>query len=233
MASCPIAGGLVPFTTIDYPGAASCVVFLRGCMYRCKYCSNPDLLSPEAMSQMSQDNWDYILTFLRKRAGLLDAVVFSGGEATLQADALIPAIDEIKKIGDYKIGLHTNGGAPDKLAALLPHIDWVGMDVKTTAENYDELTGAKNAWENVIRSLDILIASGTEFEVRTTIDPRFLTRESLADLAKFLSMRGVKNYALQRLRPVGLNEDNKSTEFFELFDADYMRSIFDNFIIRD
>ncbi len=36
-------GGLVPLTTLDYPGLLACVLFCQGCAWRCRYCHNPEL----------------------------------------------------------------------------------------------------------------------------------------------------------------------------------------------
>jgi pyruvate-formate lyase-activating enzyme len=74
-------GGMVPLTTIDYPDHLSCVLFCQGCAWRCHYCHNPELIAPVGSTPVA---WDEVLAFLHKRQGLLQAVVFSGGEATLQ-----------------------------------------------------------------------------------------------------------------------------------------------------
>ncbi|MCU7809345.1 MAG: anaerobic ribonucleoside-triphosphate reductase activating protein, partial [Candidatus Thiodiazotropha sp. (ex Semelilucina semeliformis)] len=95
-------GGLVPMTTVDYPGCLSAVIFCQGCPLRCRYCHNSDLLPREAEATIP---WREILDFLKRRQGLLDAVVFSGGEPTQQR-ALPDAIAEVSAMG-FKIGLHT------------------------------------------------------------------------------------------------------------------------------
>jgi anaerobic ribonucleoside-triphosphate reductase activating protein len=75
-------GGLVPLTTLDFPDQLACVLFCQGCGWRCRYCHNPQLIPARGEQEKS---WDDILAFLRQRVGLLDAVVFSGGEPTLLA----------------------------------------------------------------------------------------------------------------------------------------------------
>ena len=72
--------GLVPLTTLDYPGLLACVLFCQGCAWRCRYCHNPELIAPRGAEEIP---WPRLLDFLRRRQGLLQAVVFSGGEATL------------------------------------------------------------------------------------------------------------------------------------------------------
>src|SRR5215831_21228235 len=76
----PVVGGLVRLSTNEYPNALAAVVFCQGCPWRCAYCHNPHLLAREGSGDMA---WANVVAFLRRRRGLLDAVVFSGGEATL------------------------------------------------------------------------------------------------------------------------------------------------------
>ena len=74
-------GGYVPFSSTDYPGKLAAVVFVQGCPWRCTYCHNPHL-QPRQQPPGSP-SWEQIRKRLQGRQGLLDAVVFSGGEATL------------------------------------------------------------------------------------------------------------------------------------------------------
>ncbi|MDD5304810.1 MAG: anaerobic ribonucleoside-triphosphate reductase activating protein, partial [Elusimicrobia bacterium] len=115
---------MTPLSTTDYPGVLSAVLFLQGCPWRCSYCHNPHLIPADSPPERE---WESALAFLRGRVGLLDAVVFSGGEPTLQ-DGLEDAMREVKAMG-FKIGLHTGGAYPERLVALLPLIDWVGLDI--------------------------------------------------------------------------------------------------------
>ena len=94
-------GGMVPLTTLDYPGQLACVLFCQGCAWRCRYCHNPQLIPPRGSEEV---DWCRVLAFLQRRQDLLDAVVFSGGEPTLQ-DGLAPAMEEVRQMG-FRIGLH-------------------------------------------------------------------------------------------------------------------------------
>ncbi|WP_301232749.1 radical SAM protein, partial [Turicimonas muris] len=97
--------GVTRFTTIDFPGFLSAVVFLKGCPWKCLYCQNPELQLKEFSENEEAVSWDYLENFLKKRIGLIDGVVFSGGEP-LTDPALYEAVQTAKKLG-YKIGLHT------------------------------------------------------------------------------------------------------------------------------
>ena len=133
-------GGFVPFTATDYPDHLAAVVFCQGCPWRCVYCHNPHLLPARGEAQHP---WVSIAAFLETRRGLLDAVVFSGGEPTFQ-DALPAAMRSVRDMG-FKVGLHTAGIYPRKLAAVLPLVDWIGIDVKAPFESYERVTGVSKS----------------------------------------------------------------------------------------
>jgi anaerobic ribonucleoside-triphosphate reductase activating protein len=201
-------GGLTPFTSIDFPGQLSAVVFVQGCPWRCGYCHNPHL---QARGQPAGPRWGDVLDFLRRRAGLLDAVVFSGGEPTLDP-ALPQAMAEVRALG-FKVGLHSAGVNPQRLQAVLPLLDWVGLDVKAPLAvdaDHARVTGVRGGTAPVRRSLAALVqhsrASGLAFECRTTAHPALLDDTALLAVADELAAAGVVNWALQIVRPQGAVE---------------------------
>ena len=189
-------GGLVSFTTIDYPGKLAAVLFLVGCPLRCAYCSNPHLLTPHD----GEYDPERVLDWLQSRVGKLEAVVFSGGEALMQGDVAIEYMRRVREIG-FKIGLHTNGFYPDTLRRAADLIDWIGLDFKAMREKYPDLTGQHIAYDNMIKSLDVWLATGKDFEVRITCDPRFIDKSDLIKIAEILNERGVSNIAIQKYIP--------------------------------
>ena len=130
-------GGFVPFTTTDYPDALAAVVFCQGCPWRCALLPQPapHRAAGRRRRTTSPPSSDWLAT----RRGLLDAVVFSGGEPTAQA-ALPDAVALVRDLG-FAVGLHTGGAYPRRLAALLPQLDWVGLDVKAAESDYPLVTG--------------------------------------------------------------------------------------------
>ena len=189
-------GGLVSFTTIDYPGKLACVLFLVGCPIRCAYCSNPHLLSVGPGDYDPEKVFDW----LKSRVGKLEAVVFSGGEALMQGPAVIEYMRRVRDLG-FSIGLHTNGFYPENLAAASSVVDWVGIDYKATKTNYEKLTGVNIAYDHLIKSLDVWAATGKPAEVRTTCDPRYVTPNDLLEIAHDVAARGFKNFAVQKYIP--------------------------------
>jgi len=191
-------GGLAPFSAADYPGHLAAVVFCQGCAWRCGYCHNPHLLARRGASELS---WHDVLAFLERRRGLLDAVVFSGGEPTLQP-ALPGAMCAARGLG-FNIGLHTAGMAPRRLAAALPLTDWVGMDIKAPFAEYPRITGVRDSGSAALASARMILASGVAHEFRTTVHPVLLSSPTLQRLADELAGLGAREYALQQFRATG------------------------------
>ena len=191
-------GGLVPFSTADYPGKLAAVVFVQGCPWQCAYCHNPHL---QPRTEQSPLPWEEVTAMLRRRKGLLDAVVFSGGEPTLDP-ALPNAMREVRELG-FQIGLHTGGAYPKRLAELLPLLDWIGFDAKAPFDEYERITGVADSGVTAMTSAHMIMNSGVEHEFRTTIHPDLISEEELIELAQRLAAMGVKHYSLQLFREQG------------------------------
>ncbi|MCU7890488.1 MAG: anaerobic ribonucleoside-triphosphate reductase activating protein [Candidatus Thiodiazotropha sp. (ex Ustalcina ferruginea)] len=188
-------GGLTPMTTIDYPDHLSAVIFCQGCPLRCHYCQNSALLPRHGGLNIP---WEAVLDFLESRRGLLEAVVFSGGEPTLQA-ALQDAVKAVKAMG-FLVGLHTAGIYPDRFARLLPHLDWVGLDIKAPVEDYEALTGVPGVGESAWQCARLLALSGLPHEIRTTLYPAIDTQEKKEHLSRALRSLGDINHVWQACR---------------------------------
>ncbi|MDP2788037.1 MAG: anaerobic ribonucleoside-triphosphate reductase activating protein [Pseudomonadota bacterium] len=191
-------GGFTPFTTTDYPGLLAAVVFCQGCPWRCTYCHNPHLLPVEGPESHV---WPDLLRFLESRRGLLDAVVFSGGEPTLQG-ALADAMRAVKALG-FRIGLHSAGMYPDRLARVLPLVDWIGLDIKAPRAAYPRITGVPAAGAAVFDSLRLILGAGVDYELRCTWHPDLLSAADLASLGDELQALGADRLVLQECRPTG------------------------------
>lgn len=198
--------GITRFTTIDFPGKLSAVVFLQGCPWRCVYCHNPWMQPREFDPEYVHYAWSDVEALLKRRQGLLDGVVFSGGEPCLDP-ALPDAVRRTKAMG-YLAGLHTGGAYPRQLEALLPMLDWVGLDVKappTDPELFEKIVRTPKAAAHFLESFRLLKASGVPFECRTTAHPDYLPDTKLIELAAWLKAEGVETFALQIYRrPQGM-----------------------------
>jgi anaerobic ribonucleoside-triphosphate reductase activating protein len=224
-------GGIVPFTTIDYPGALAAVLFCQGCPWRCHYCHNPQL---QTCSKKSPYEWPHIISFLKMRQGFIDAIVLSGGEPTEQKD-LVQAVQEIRSLG-YKVGLHTAGMHSEALKAVLPLIDWVGMDIKAPFEDYERITRVPHSGQAAKISAGHILNCGAAYEFRTTVHPSLLSRDDLIRMAQQLAAMGVKHYVLQPFRAQGCENADLATSYRHPWDNALIaqfQKLFQTFLIRD
>lgn len=191
-------GGVTPFSATDFPDQLSAVVFVQGCPWRCGYCHNPHL---QERPQKGPLHWPRITDWLAGRAGLLDAVVFSGGEPTMDP-ALPDAIAQVRTLG-FKIGLHTACIYPGRLAEVLPLVDWVGFDIKAPFANYARVAKVTGSGTVARECAALIVASGVAHECRTTVHPSLQSEDELLALATELAAIGVQDYAVQMFRPQG------------------------------
>lgn len=187
------------------PGRLAATVFLRGCPWRCRYCHNTHLIAPRG----EEIAWDEVLSFLRTRRRLLDAVVFSGGEPTA-SPGLGEAAAEVRALG-FQVGLHTGGPVPERLSAILPTVDWVGFDVKAPFESYERVVDVPGAGERARESLRLVLESGREHEIRTTLHPALVDPDAASLLGKTLLDHGVRRWTLQAYRPIGVEDRELGT----------------------
>jgi len=192
-----VVGGLVGLSFSDWPGELAAVVFCQGCSWRCRYCHNPHLVP---FTRLNAPSWPSVLRWLEGRRGLLDAVVFSGGEATSQ-HGLAEAMREVRRLG-FKVGLHTAGPSAAALAPVLPLVDWVGFDFKAPFDAYAHVTGGGHG-TRVRESLRLVRDSRVACEVRTTWHPALLSDADLDTMAESLVLEGWREWVIQRFRPQG------------------------------
>ena len=189
--------GWIKSTLLDFPGQVATSLFCGGCNLRCPNCHNRDLvLHPHDVPDIPESE---IWALLEKRRGLLDGVVFSGGEPTLQPD--LPAwASRVRELG-FLVKLDTNGCRPDVLQALLSAglVDYVAMDIKAPAAKYTLAAGVSVDVRLVQRSIDLLLEGGCEFEFRTTVVPGILERTDIAEIARWIA--GARRYILQQFVP--------------------------------
>ncbi len=223
-------GGLVPLTTLDFPDHLACVLFCQGCGWRCRYCHNPGLI-PACGEQ--EKPWEDILCFLRERVGLLEAVVFSGGEPTLQL-ALPEAIAEVRAMG-FKVGLHSAGIKPRLFNQVLPLVDWVGFDIKALPEHSTLITGVEGSGKANWKSLEHLLESKVAHECRTTVHWQLFDADRLWDMAQRLRALGVERFAVQCVRTARMLDDSLADSrppYDQQKLWDRMGRLFPSFVLR-
>ena len=192
---------ITPFTTLDYPDKLACIVWFSGCNMRCLYCYNPQIVkSDEGISQSE------LFEFLTSRVGLLEGVVFSGGECTLNKDFL-NLTKRVKELG-FKLKIDTNGSNSNILKESINFIDYIALDFKAPKEKFKFITNS-NLYDEFIKTLKFLINLNFPFEVRTTLHSDLLDENDISTMAKTLENLGYKNnYYLQNFLDTGLNFGN-------------------------
>jgi pyruvate formate lyase activating enzyme len=195
-------GGFQPLTLTDYPGRTACIVFTQGCNLRCGYCHNPQLIGLWPPVGTKSPTEEQIFAFLKKREGLLDGIVVSGGEPTLQVD-LLPFLRHVKTFG-FVVKLDTNGTNPGILQAALSEglVDYVAMDVKHDPRRYGEITDTGIDCGVLFASRDVLQSSHIAYEFRTTVVPEIHDTEAIRCIAQFCGVGA--RLVLQGFRPAGV-----------------------------
>ena len=186
-------GGLQKTSLIDYPGKISCILFLSGCNFDCPYCHNPDLVRG-AKTKPAIDE-QQLNHFLSKRKGLIDGVVITGGEPTLQSD-LEELCQMIKSMG-FVIKLDTNGSRPGVLKQLIADhlVDFVAMDIKTDTDHYPMVMKNPTQLNRVIESIAVIMKKAPAYEFRTTCARPFVSADIMENIGKMI--RGAASYVLQ------------------------------------
>lgn len=137
-----------------------------------------------------------VLDFLKRRRGLPDGVVISGGEPLLQ-NGVEDFAKAVKDLG-FSVKLDTNGTFPDRLSAILEAglADYVAMDIKNGPDKYPLTVGVPGFDPTPIRESAALLRAGpVPYEFRTTLVRELHTAGDLLDIAHWLE--GSPRYFLQ------------------------------------
>ena len=213
--------GIQKLTLLDYPGKVACTLFTAGCNFRCPFCHNAGLVLPDMLEEASISE-DEVMSFLKKRAGMLDGVAITGGEPLLHTD-MPEFLEKIKNLG-YKIKLDTNGSNPKLLKEIVNAglVDRVAMDIKNAPSEYDKTAGCSVDMEKIEESKDFLLTGTCDYEFRTTVVKGIHTKESIVAAAKWIS--GAKEYYLQQFKDSG---NLIAPDAFEPFDENEMHELAD------
>jgi len=204
-----ILGGIQKNSLIDFPSKISCVIFTAGCNFDCPYCHNPELVNPPFTTIDPED----IFAFLKKRKFLLDGVVITGGEPTLQKD-LFAFCKKIKSLG-FPIKLDTNGSHPKIIQPLIKNklIDYIAMDFKTLPEQYSPHIVRKIHPETILESIHLIKDSKIPHEFRTTCVKPFVDAEIIEKIAQIIN--GADLFVLQN---ANISNSILHPDFFQNYD---------------
>lgn len=195
-------GGYQKTSLIDYPGKVAAVIFTQGCNFRCPFCHNRDLVLVDFQTPLFDT--DAVLDDLKERRKLLDGVVITGGEPTIQPN-LEEFIKKIKSLG-LSTKLDTNGSTSTILGSMvnIKLVDYVALDLKAPLdERYKRVSKYRSIKvSKVEESISFLVRSGIEYELRTTVVPGLHSEKDILDLGRQLSEIAPKaKWVLQNFQP--------------------------------
>ena len=191
---------ITKFTHLDYPNHLACIVWFSGCNMRCDFCYNRDIV----FAKDGEYSYSDVLEFLKTRVNLLEAVVLSGGEAS--SHELVEFCKKIKELG-FLIKLDTNGTNYNSVKELveLNLLDYVALDYKAPEDKFMQITHS-NRYHEFSNTLNLLIKSDVNLEVRTTLHSDLLNVDDINAIINDLIFRGYDNqYYIQEFL---LTEDN-------------------------
>ena len=187
------------------------IVFLKGCVLRCRWCCNPesqeykiqtmmvqgkpktigrDVTVEEVMQEVEKDR-----AYYRRSGG---GLTLSGGESLCQPEFARDLLRAAKEAGITTAMESMACAKWEVIESILPYLDQYLMDIKhINPEKHKEFTGRSN--ELMLENARKVAASGmTELSIRVPVIPTFNdTPEEIRDIAWFADkLPGVKRIHL-------------------------------------
>ncbi len=187
------------FSIHDGPGVRT-IVFLKGCVLRCRWCCNPesqnykieqmetggkvktigrDVTVKEVMDEVLKDS-----VYYRISGG---GLTLSGGECLCQPEFAASLLRAAQEYG-FNTAIESTACAPiETIRTLLPHLDHYLMDIKhVDREKHKEFTGRDN--DLILQNARILAKEARHLIIRVPVIPTFNdTPEEISEIAKFVS----------------------------------------------
>ena len=189
--------GMEKLSLVDYDGYVSATVFTGSCNFKCGFCHNsPLVLDYNNLQALPEDE---VLSYLKKRKGILEGLCITGGEPTLSRD-LPEFCAKVKEIG-YKVKLDTNGTNLSMMKTLIENglIDYGAMDIKNDFDNYSDIIGIKNYnTEKVKSSVDYLLSNTFPYEFRTTLIKEYHSADNVEKIGQ--QIKGARAYIMQKFK---------------------------------
>ncbi len=134
---------VMPLSGRKYFSLKTCEIYLAGCNFKCPYCNKGDMLSFEEKFLIDIRE---IKKEIEANSKIVEAVMFTGGEPTLQSNVLYDLLKFSKKM-KLKTIVHTNGSKPEIIEKVIKEklLDHVILDIKSPLEIelFQKITKAK------------------------------------------------------------------------------------------
>ncbi len=220
------------FSIHDGPGIRT-IIFLKGCVLRCKWCCNPESQSYE-IQQMNLNGEtktvgrDVTVSDVLKEAEKDRAYYYrsgggltlSGGESLCQPEFTRDILRGAKENGINTALESTACASYDKIEEILPYLDTYLMDIKhINSEKHRKFTGRPN--ELILENAKKIAKSGlTNLVIRVPVIPGFNdTKEEIGDIAKFASeLEGVNKMHILPYHKFGVDKYKGIGRMYELMD---------------
>lgn len=200
------------FGAADGPGVRY-IVFLQGCLMRCRYCHNPDTWAFNDSNSYEETPQETLTKALRYKAYWKDkgGITVSGGEALLQIDYVL----ELFKLCKAK-GVHTTldtSGNPftrqepffSKFNELMKYTDLFLLDIKHIHDDkHKDLTKQSNS--NILDMAQYLSENGKDMWIRHVLVPGVTSDdEDLTQLGQFVkTLKTVKRFEILPYHTLGV-----------------------------
>jgi pyruvate formate lyase activating enzyme len=217
------------FTSVDGPGIRY-MLFLQGCLLRCKCCANPDTWNMRKGIEMSSKE---IVADVLKYKGYIDGMTVSGGEPLLQPDFVASVFQQVKNHG-LTTCIDTAGqGGHLASGKVLDHTDCVLMCFKhVDPDKYKTFTGVSQS--HALRFIQDVGEREIPMYMRYLYIPGF--SDDIADIDKFIdfsmrqkSLKGIEVLPYHRLgankwRMLGLKYELEGVDVPSKHDAEWLRN---------
>ena len=222
--------GFQKLTLLDFPGKVACIIFTQGCNFNCHYCQNAGLICHKSDNLIDEQE---IFDYLKKRKNVIDGIVISGGEPTVQKD-LVSFIRKVKEIG-VLVKLDTNGTNPKLLKEIIDNnlVDYIAMDIKNIFELYKKIAFKNVNVDAIEESIKLISNSNIDHEFRTTIIKQIHDIDSILQICGYVDKN--QKFFLQNFQQSEFVKD-KTLESFtkeELINIQKkVREVFPNVVVR-
>jgi pyruvate formate lyase activating enzyme len=193
----------------DGPGIRV-VFFMKGCPLSCRWCHNPEGISPESeeviqSNRVGENEFQEkstvgrligvpeVLSVLEKERVFIEksggGVTFSGGEPLMQPDFLEEALRACREKG-FHTAVDTAGHYPSALLfKIVPLTDLFLFDLKhPDSGNHQKYTGVSN--EQILENLRLLTDSGKNVMIRIPVIPGINDDDDTVEKFKNIITRG-------------------------------------------
>lgn len=185
------------FSTHDGPGIRT-IVFLKGCMLRCRWCCNPESQSYEIQNMLQNGKYKTIgrdvtvgevleevlkdRPYYRRSGG---GITLSGGESLLQPDFALSLLEACHENG-VNTAIETTGFADASvIERYIEHLDLFLMDIKhMNSAKHQEFTTKPN--EKILQNARLIAEKAKKLIIRVPVIPGFNdTEKEIGEIAAF------------------------------------------------